>query len=369
MNSRDCARADKRGEWCVMKNNFEAVLQQLFAATKSQEGTIIGYRLLTRIRRPSSEVIKVELRQHNSEPTHVVVKFFKPKRVSVDAIKILKEKVRNDFEVTRRFFEAFKDYAHYSTAEPIMCLPEMLALVMKESRGRNLRDLIAKNARLYPNKATVHKLVEQSYRCGEWLRIFQGLTEESIQDRLSLPDLIEDIDRRLRRLEDGEGLNRGWRSRILRYLEKQATLVKESDLGLCGVHADFSPSNVLVNDHEVIVLDFTMYRIGSVYHDLTYFHRYFENFLHKPIFRPGTITALQDSFLNGYDKMVSPASPIFRLFKMRHVICHLIGIVKLSGSAMHERLFSRRVARRYRKWLAEVTSERVGSELLLVDDR
>jgi thiamine kinase-like enzyme len=352
-----------------MEENFEAVLQQLLAAVKFQEGAIIGYRLLTHIRRPSSEVLKVELRRHNSEPTHVVVKLFKPRRVSLDAIKILKEKVRNDFEVTRRFFEAFKDYADYSTAEPIMCLPEMLAVVMKESRGRNLRDLITKNARLYPSKATVHKLFEQSYRCGEWLRIFQGLTEKSIQDRLSLRDLIEDIDRRLRRLEGAEELSRGWRYRILRYLEKQATLVKESDLGLCGVHADFSPSNVLVNGNEVIVLDFTMYRIGSVYHDLTYFHRYFENFLHKPIFRPGTITALQDSFLKGYGKTVSPASPIFRLFKLRHVICHLIGLVKLSGSARHERLFNRRVTRRYRQWLADVTSEMAGNELLLVDDR
>ena len=352
-----------------MENNFEAVLQQLLAVAKTQEGAIIGYRPLTHIRRPSSEVITVELRRHNSEPTHVVVKLFKPRRISLDAIRILKEKVRRDFEVTRRFFEAFKDYADYSTAEPIMCLPEMLAVVMKESRGRNLRDLIAQNARLYPSKATVDKLIEQSYRCGEWLRIFQGLTEESIQDRLSLPALIEDIDRRLRRLEDGEGLSQGCRSSVLRYLEKQATLVKESDLGLCGVHADFSPSNILVNGNEVIVLDFTMYRIGSVYHDLTYFHRYFENFLHKPIFRPGTINALQESFLNGYGKTVGPASPIFRLFKMRHVICHLIGIVKLSGSSLDERLFNRRVARRYRKWLAEVTREMAGKELLLVGDR
>jgi Phosphotransferase enzyme family len=352
-----------------MDNNLEAVLQQLITATQSHDNAITGHRPLIHIRRPSSEVIKVELRRPNSEPTHVVVKLFKPRRVSADAIKILKEKVRNDFEVTRRFFEAFKNYADYSTAEPIMCLPEMLAMVMKESRGRNLRDLIAKNARLFPSQATVHKLVTQSYRCGEWLRIFQGLTAKSIQDRLNLTDLIEDIDRRLRRLEDGEWLSRGCRSRILRYLEKQAKLVEESDLGLCGIHADFSPSNVLINGNEVIVLDFTMYRIGSVYHDLTYFHRYFENFLHKPIFRRGIITALQDSFLNGYGKTVSPASPIFRLFRMRHVICHLVGIVEPSRSALHERLFSKRVARRYRKWLAEVTRETARNDLLLVSDR
>ena len=310
-----------------MENNLEAVLQQLLAVTKTQEDVIIGYRPLTHISRPSSEVIKVELQRHNSEPTHVVVKLFKPKKISVDAIKILKAKVRNDFEVTRRFFEAFKNYADYSTAEPVMCLPDMLAVVMKESQGRNLRDLIAEKARLYPSKTTVHKLVEQCYRCGEWLRIFQGLTEQPIRDKLSVAHLIEDIDRRLKRLEGGEQINRGWRSRILRYLEKQAALVGELDLGLCGVHADFSPSNVLVNGNEVIVLDFTMYRVGSVYHDLTYFHRYFENFLHKPIFRSGTIAALQDSFLKGYGKTVNPASPIFRLFKMRHVICHLVGIV------------------------------------------
>jgi hypothetical protein len=245
----------------------------------------------------------------------------------------------------------------------------MLAVVMKESQGRNLRDLIAKKARLYPSEATVNTLVEQSYRCGEWLRTFQRLTEESIQNKLSLPNLIEDIDRRLRKLEDGKRISSDWRSCILRYLEEQAGLVQESDLGLCGVHADFSPSNVLVNGNEVIVLDFTMYRIGSVYHDLTYFHRYFENFLHKPIFRSRTIAALQDSFLKGYGKMVNPASPIFRLFKMRHVICHFVGIAEPAGSALHARWFARRVARRYREWLAEVTRETVRKERLLLGHR
>ena len=349
-----------------MENNFDAVLQRLVAASKSQEDVIIGYRSLTQVSRPSSEVIKVELQRHNSEPTHVVVKLFKPKKVSVDAIKVLKAKVRHDYKVTRRFFEAFKNYAGYSTAEPVMCLPEMLAVVMKESQGRNLRDLIAEKARLYPSKTTVHQLVEQCYRCGEWLRIFQRLTEQPIRAKLSVAHLIEDIDRRLKRLESRAQISSVWRSRILRYLEKQAALVGESDLGLCGVHADFSPSNVLVNGNEVIVLDFTMYRVGSVYHDLTYFHRYFDNFLHKPIFRSATIAALQDSFLKGYGTTVNPASPIFRLFKMRHVICHLVGIVELPGSALHQRWFNKRVARRYRKWLAQVTCETTRNEPVLV---
>lgn len=345
-----------------MENNLEAVLQRLLAVWESQGGPIIGYRRLTHISRPSSEVIKVELRRHNSESTRVVVKLFKPKTVSVDSIKVLKDKVRNDFEVTKRFFEAFKNYSGYSTAEPVICFPEMLAVIMKESQGRNLRDFIAKKARFYPRNTTINTLIEQSYRCGEWLRLFQSLTEKSIQGRLSLLKLIEDIDHRLRRLEDGKRISRDWRARILRYLEKEAALVQESDLGLCGVHADFSPSNVLVNGNEVIVLDFTMYRIGSVYHDLSYFHRYFENFLHKPIFRSGTIAALQDSFLKGYGETINPGSPIFKLFKMRHVICHFVGIVEPGDSALQARWLARRVVRRYQEWLSEVTRETVRKE-------
>jgi hypothetical protein len=353
----------------LMERHFQAVVQEVLVATGSEAGPPIRYRRLAHISRPSSEVFRIELLGGNSNPNRVVVKLFKPKGNSEESLGRLRDRVRRDFETTSFFFNGFRNRAGYATAEPILCFPERLAVVMRESGGANLRDLIARQARFYPGERALAKLAKHAYECGKWLRIFQGLTEESIQDRLSLPDLIEDIDRRLRRLEDGQWLSWGWRSRILRYLEKQATLVKESDLGLCGVHADFSPSNVLVNGNEVIVLDFTMYRIGSVYHDLTYFHRYFENFLHKPIFRPRTITALQDSFLKGYGKTISPASPIFRLFKMRHVICHLIGIVEPSGSALHERLFSRRVARRYLKWLAEVTREIARNELLLVGDR
>jgi hypothetical protein len=93
-----------------MANNFEAVLQQLFAASNPQEGAIIGYRPLTHIRRPSSEVIKVELRRYNSEPTHVVVKLFKPKTASEEALRRLRERVCHDFEVTRFFFDRFKNH-------------------------------------------------------------------------------------------------------------------------------------------------------------------------------------------------------------------------------------------------------------------
>jgi hypothetical protein len=352
-----------------MENNLAAVLQRLLASWEAQEGIVVGYRCLSHISRPSSEVIKVEFRRQNGESVCLVVKMFKPKKICVDTITALKEKVRNDFEVTQRFFESFKEYAGYSTAEPVICFPEMLAVVMKESQGMNLRDLIAKKARLYPSKATMNTLVEQSHRCGEWLRLFQTLTKKSIQAKLSLPNLIKDIDHRLKRLEHGKRINTDWRARILRYLENEAAVVQESDLALCGVHADFSPSNVLVNDHEVIVLDFTMYRIGSVYHDLSYFHRYFENFLHKPIFRSGTIAALQDSFLKGYGKMVNPASPIFRIFKMRHVICHFVGIAESKTIAPHARWFARRVTRRYQEWLADVTRETVRKEPVLLGHR
>lgn len=352
----------------VIPQIFEEVVKRTFTDTHVQHNRAIRYRPLARIKRPFSEVMKFEIELESSIKKNVVVKVFNPKKMSEKHLEAWRKRVRKDFEVTKMFFDAFKHYPGYSTAEPILCFPEILAITMEESLGVNFGDLVIRKAKLYPRKATLEELSEQSYECGRWLRIFQGITRQQMRGRFRLDGLIDDIDQRLRKLvsEQGSWFSSSLRSQVLNYLEKQASLVDDPDLDLCGVHADLSPSNVLINGREVIVLDFAMYKIGSVYHDVVYFYRSLENVLHKPIFRPGTIAILQESFLKGYNETVSPASPMFRLFKVRHVICHLVGVLDLGGSAIHERLFNKRVARRYVKWLRNIAGNFEVGESLVV---
>jgi hypothetical protein len=270
---------------------------------------------------------------------------------------MMRERVRRDFDVTRSVHQRFKSYPGYSVAEPVACFPELLAIVMLESPGQNLRDFILNKAAFYPRRYTLDQLAEYSFGCGQWLTIFQEITREKTQGRLQPYDVVRDIDLRLSKLvqQHGEFFNSQLRRQILNYLEKQALLVQNADLRLCGVHGDFCPANILVHGKKIIVLDFEMFKVGSVYQDVTYYLRHLETFLQKPTFRPKTISILRQALLSGYDKGIDGTSPIFSLFKLRHVICHLVDILDAPGQPTHKRLFNRTIARRYIQGLKNAT--------------
>jgi Phosphotransferase enzyme family len=321
-----------------------------------QEGRVVRFRPVEFIQRPFSKIVKVEVEFENSKNI-ILVKVFKPKNSSLNHLQMMRERVRRDFDVTRSVHERLKSYPGYSAAEPVACFPELLAIVMVESSGQNLRDLIINKATFYPRKSTLDQLAEYSFACGQWLTIFQEITREKTQGRLQPHDIIRDIDLRLSKLvqQHGNFFNSQLRRQILNYLERQAFLVQDGDLRLCGVHGDFCPSNILVHGKEIIVLDFERFKVGSVYQDVTYYLRHLGTFAQKPTFRPKTISILRQALLSGYDKGIDATSPIFSLFKLRHIICHLVDILDASGQPFHKRLFNKTIARRYIQGLKNAT--------------
>jgi Phosphotransferase enzyme family len=355
--------ASKLSNWppdnSVMDQELKRIVEKIIKVEDNylQEGRVVRFRPVEFIQRPLSKIVKIELEFENSK-NNILVKVFKPKSSSLNHLQMMRERVQKDFEVTRSLHERFKSYPGYSVAEPVACFPELLAMVMMESSGVNLRDLIINKATFYPGKATLHQLAEYSFACGQWLTIFQKITGDNTQKKLQLHDIIYDIDLRLSKLvaQYGDFFNPQLRRQVLTYLERQALLVTDPDLRLCGVHGDFCPSNILIHGKEIIVLDFEMFKVGSVYQDVTYYLRHLGTFLQKPTFRPKTISILRQALLSGYDKGIDATSPIFSLFILRHIICHLVDILDApGGQPFHKRLFNRTIARRYIQGLKNAT--------------
>jgi Phosphotransferase enzyme family len=338
---------------------LEEIVEQILQCQDNsfQEGRAFNFRLVQVVNRPLSKIIKVEIECESFRHKILIIKVLKPKNSSLSHVRMMQERVRRDFEVTRSFHESFESYPGYSTSKPVACFPELLATVMVESAGQNLRDLIINKATFYPRKRTLRQLAEYLVACGQWLRIFQEITRDKTQGRLQLDEMIKDIDLRLSRLVKCHEsfFNSQLRRQVLKYLERQALLVKDDHLRLCGVHGDFCPSNILIHGKEIIVLDFEMFKVGSVYQDVTYHLRHLETFLQKPTFRPKTISILRQALLGGYDKGIDVTSPIFSLFKLRHAICHLVDILDAAGQPLPKRLFNKTIARRYVQGLKEAT--------------
>jgi Phosphotransferase enzyme family len=339
---------------------LKRIVEQILHGQDScfQEGRVLSFRAIQVMNRPLSKIIKLEVAFKNCRK-NILIKVLKPKNHSSRYLHILQERVRRDFEITRSFHESFKNYPGYSTSKPVACLPELLATVMVESPGQNLRDLIVNMATFYPRGRTLRQLAEYSFACGQWLKIFQEITKDETQHRLQLEQMVKDIDLRLSRLVEQHGsfFSPRLRGQVIHYLERQALLVKDDDLLLCGVHGDFCPSNILIHGKEVIVLDFEMCKVGSVYQDVTYYLRHLDTFLQKPIFRPKTISILQQALLSGYDQNIDVEIPIVSLFRLRHGICHLVDILDVDGSPVHKRVFNKTIALRYIQWLKKATAD------------
>jgi Phosphotransferase enzyme family len=332
----------------VIDNNLKRIVETVLQDHEDYLQGSRAVRLVELIKRPSSQIIKIEIEFENSK-NNILVKVFKPKNSSSNHFQEMRDRVRKDFDVTLMVHERLKSYPGYSTAEPVACFPELLAIVMIESPGQNLRDLIINKATYYPSKTTLDQLAEYSFACGQWLTIFQDITREKAQGNLQPHDVVRDIDLRLSKLvqKHGEFFSSQLRRQVLNYSERQALKVQDADLRLCGVHGDFCPANILVNGREITVLDFEMFKVGSIYQDFTYYLRHLETLSQKPVFRPKTLSILREAFVIGYDKNIDTTAPIVALFKLRHIICHLVDILDLAGKPFHKRLFSKTVARRY----------------------
>ena len=140
-----------------MDQEFKRIVEKIIKVQGNylQDGRVIRFRPVEFIQRPLSKIAKIELEFENSK-NNILVKVFKPKSSSLNHLQMYaQERVQKDFEVSRCLHERFKSYPGYSVTEPVACFPELLAIVMKESSGENLRDLIINKATFYPGKANI----------------------------------------------------------------------------------------------------------------------------------------------------------------------------------------------------------------------
>jgi len=345
----------------IMTPNFQQIIDKLqIHLSRDYFDRDVKIEPTSIMHRRSSEIMKARLIFSN-RTRNIFIKVYKLKNGSKDHLNMMQDRVKKDYEVTKFLNDSFTEYSGFSTAKPIVCFPELLAHVIEESPGQNFQKVLTTEARFYPKHQTLEKLCSLCYHCGQWLRIFQNVTQAEVKEKFNLDWMIEYVDLRLKKLVDNPKalFDQERRKHVLRYFDLQRKYINGSDLSMCGVHADFCPGNMLVNDTEVIGIDFAMYQCGSIYHDITHFYHQLELLLMKPIFRPIVISKLQNSFLKGYDENFDKNNPMFKLFRVQHITCHFVGILGIENPPLHERLFNKRIIKKHAKWLARVGKESV----------
>ena len=349
-----------------MNSSITQIITQLRAQANEiwPEAPPKDFRIVRHLVRPYSEVYRLQLVAPAIR--FVYVKILTPgAKFEKNPEKYL-TRLATEFNAARRLQTALQNEAEIAVIKPLAYFPEWLAIITAEASGVTLAELINREGRFWPAAEKLEQLTKHCRRAGQALATMQKVTAEAA--RFDPTGLLEYIDERLQRLVKSEEtpLAATDRQQIIKFLEHAIAAIPMPQLGLCGTHGDYAPFNVLATAEKITVADFTMFKAGSVYNDLTYFYHRLEGYLHKPVFRPATVQRLQEAFVAGYGAaMGNSKSPpgnndvLFKIFWIKHIVNNYSAIMRRRVLAKGKtpswpvQLFNRHVFQRYNRCLQQ----------------
>ena len=272
-----------------------------------------------------------------------------------DAAKqILEGRLRKEFEVSRRLFKLFEESPYLFVSHPLASYPELLILVIEEYPGEDLSKILRRQARFSPSDDTIEYLEGLCRMCGEWIKLHHEKTVvPGGSDSSYLDDFPDYIDERLRPLTTSPSIpiDESFRAHILQYLVEKIESVDAKSRQTVDAHGDFAPGNVLVDGSKLVVIDLDQYGPGTLLQDLSRFYHQLEMYLCNPMFRPKVIAGLQRALIDGYDSNLRIDDPLFELMLVKHTVCHLAGLAKLSSAPAYQRWYNARIVKKHMGFL------------------
>ena len=300
-----------------------------------------------RLDNPYSTVLCIALEQ-DSWNTRVFVKQAKSSAVHLPD---LRAQLRVEYDVLCRQAQSPLGLSA-AAISPLAYYDDLPALVTKGADGPTLRQIYARDARVWSMPRARMELVQRVGIAGQWLARFQ---EHSAQAPRPFPidELLRYLTRRLRRLQE---TSRGRRDREwCDRLERAAMLLAEEcgeQVSICGRHNDYASHNMIAGlDGSLRILDFQAYDSSVAAYDACNFWLELEWLKLDPSYAGGLLRQLQQTFLEAYGK-TSPDQPAFQLARLRYTVNRLLN--ELDRQRLTQRLSLRRLrsVRRAEQWLA-----------------
>jgi len=301
------------------------------------------------IERPFSHVLRARAR-HVDTCSYVFLKRFKLLGPADEQFDLMRNRVVGEFASAVRVHDLLAAYPGLNAVRPIACFPDALVIATEQAGGETLTALLERRAAWRPSTRTSNELAQPVRQVGLWIRTFQAVA--AVDGRFDLDDMRTYLDTRLLKLVRSDAVSFGEEDRqsILRAFDGRAVKVDHRDLALVPIHADLSPANILISDRDVTVLDFARSASGGLYHDVARMYTQLEFLKVKPTFAAAVVDRLNQALLDGFDSTLRPDRPLFQLFCLQHVVCHLTRL-SLTAATGWSRFYNWRVRRQHRLWL------------------
>jgi len=263
------------------------------------------------------------------------------------------ENCKTEYEILKNLHAAFDQYPLHSVIKPVACFPEHSIIITEDAEGEELSAQIKQRAKHFSlDQTKFMELATYCFSTGEWLKLFQSVTQLTRRIALRECGLMESILKAFKRWNK-LGVNSPMQFQIIRYFEQQIAKLGSEMIEMSGQHGDFVPHNVIVNHERIIVFDFPQYRNGPIYYDVARFYSSLLPYAKNPLYNSKKINHLLNLFIEGYRKERDFSSEIFDLF----VICGMVNSLTredaLSGNTFFHKCYRRRVISFYIQWFSE----------------
>ena len=268
-------------------------------------------------------------------------------------------RVQNEFDIMQRIHDSMRMDEGLFCIRPVACYPEQLALAMEEARGHTLNAELRRHARWWPGKRKLARLHETLRRVGLWMRRFQELTREGEAPPQMLETLRLEIAGFLSTLVDRPraAFSRELAESIREYVARAIDGAGDEPLAATGATGEISPENMLIDEGRVTYVDFGMYSLRTAFSDPAMMFQHLARLQLQPTFRPRTIGALKEAFLEGYGHPDLHLHPLFRAYRIKYRLSRIDAESgrKWEGYDPARKLYFRRSWRRSRQHLALLT--------------
>ena len=290
-----------------------------------------------------SRVVRVRLHSAAGR-VDAYVKLYEPRGASVEEQLRFRRYVVNEYERTR--LARLCATASATVPAPLACLPDELLVVTQEAAGVPLQGRL-RHLAVVRTPATVAAIETDLRRVGEWLRAFQeGVPIFGTDPR----DFREYVDIRLRTVAalGRRSFTEADRGAFLTVFDESVRRLSPDDLRCVPIHADLCPSNILVREDAITVIDFAASTDGTHCSDLAHLVLHLRRAASRFRFGARLTRRLVRAVMDGYDPSLREDSPAFRFAMIPNVACYLMD---LAASGRYDSWFFREA--RFRRAVAE----------------
>ncbi len=333
---------------------YETILDEFSKSNFIQRleiGEIVKYSYLSSFERmySSQAVYKIEGKKGIKK---VFIKIYK--NFHNEQKEKFKATIKRDFKTNLFWYDYLAPIKGFTTFKPVYHSGHLHAIITEHFNGVNIGQLIYKKAKYFPSKKNIDFFSNGISKTGKLLKILQ---DKKVTDKkYNFNDIIDDVDIRLVKLKNNPYAKFSEKNRqaILNFYKRCVSEFPDEEHSMVHLHLDFTMGNIMLNTDEVALHDFGEIGVGHHYFDMTRFYHQLELLKYKPIYRPGVINKLQNTFLNSYGYTDGPNDLKFRFFLLRHFITHFVGVARLDILPIKQKMYNKWVILNHHKNIKKI---------------